>query len=562
MKGLFHLLLLGISSAIRITPDLNLSIATDAHTSTSQLETVLTGTGYYQSNLKPCRTGYDLDLDQNLIRAACANGLCRLTCACAADCSEDDCADECTTNPEPATDNSIYTAANVPYNSQLKVGSFTATLPAPSQITRVYLKIYTRVNFTLVLLDQAGRNVTIPTARLVTSFSGSVTDEYDITTLLNETATVYTAIIVAMDCSAGDCSTSSLLNIQEVGVFAGRCFETYSIDLGANYILSAVKLQWYLNTIHKLQVQFSLDSTFGYYDQETDVITNPSYDLSSYVEDITSAVSPPKVVRYIRIKSYVKTSATVWKEINIEGERFFTDSTTCPKACSGHGACAKTGSEAVFSCQCETDSMGDSYQGADCSVKSCEGKCGESEGFGTCNGDVCECSAGRHGSSCSKTLRCPHGCYGHGECNLGVCNCTSLFYGAECGCQKIFELGYGQQRLSDNANVTTNMIVDAVTRVAQTSAKTLLIDGERAPQWASTGVCSSTQRRFYVPELNALLGACALGLCSASCECNQVRAVAPSTYSFYTCSSQHSQRKTPYDNAISFIDGATDGNSV
>jgi hypothetical protein len=59
-----------------------------------------------------------------------------------------------------------------------------------------------------------------------------------------------------------------------------------------------------------------------------------------------------------------------------------------------------------------------------------------------------------------------------------------------------------------------------------------------------------------------LLGACALGLCTASCECDEVRAVEPTKYSFYTCSSQHSSRVTPYDDAITFIDTVTDGDSV
>ena len=89
--------------------------------------------------------------------------------------------------------------------------------------------------------------------------------------------------------------------------------------------------------------------------------------------------------------------------------------------------------------------------------------------------------------NCEKTMACPYNCYGHGVCELGICNCTEGFYGADCGCKKMFELGYGQQRLSNNAEVTTNMVVDDRTKTLEASAKTLLIDGERNPQWQSTG---------------------------------------------------------------------------
>jgi hypothetical protein len=484
------ILLAVLSSATRITPALNLSVTTNAATTTTSLEAVLGGSAYYQSNLKPCRPGYDLGLDQNLIRGACANGFCRLTCTCAADCSDDDCVDDCITSPEAATDNSIYTAASAKYNSQLEECSFIASFPEPKRLKRVYLKVYTRSNFTLTLLDLNSTEIAVPIARLAPDFSSSVAEEYDIVTLIGHSDTVFSALKVAVDCSTGDCDVTTFINIQEVAVFADECYETYDIDLGADYLLSSVKLQFYLNTIAKLQIRFSLHPTSGFYDQEADLMANPAYELSSYVEDVTSVVSPARAVRYIHIKSYVATSATVWKEINIEGELIVPSALSCPNECSSLGECTRLGTASVHSCSCSTDSAGNNYTGTDCSLTSCEGRCGEADGFGTCNVDVCECSAGRHGVHCEQTVRCPHNCYGQGECVLGVCNCSSLFYGDECGCEKIFELGHGQDRLSDTAVVTTNMAFDEVTSAQELLAKTLLIDGGSGPLWQSAGTAN------------------------------------------------------------------------
>ena len=83
-----------------------------------------------------------------------------------------------------------------------------------------------------------------------------------------------------------------------------------------------------------------------------------------------------------------------------------------------------------------------------------------------------------------------------------------------------------------------------------------------APQWQSVGVCAAATknyRSFHERQLNALLGACALGLCRASCDCPNARTASPTVQTAYSCSARAASAREAYGQPTITIDSATDG---
>lgn len=117
-------------------------------------------------------------------------------------------------------------------------------------------------------------------------------------------------------------------------------------------------------------------------------------------------------------------------------------STVCNGGCSSHGVCEHG------TCHCQVD-----WTGNDCSFylasvsneedkllsqditlnqQNCIGGC---SGHGSCLGDVCFCSSGWGGTSCSSETTCPGGCSNGGTCRMGACLCRVGFFGANCADQ-------------------------------------------------------------------------------------------------------------------------------
>ena len=59
--------------------------------------------------------------------------------------------------------------------------------------------------------------------------------------------------------------------------------------------------------------------------------------------------------------------------------------------------------------------------------------------------------------------------------------------------------------------------------------------------------------------MNALLGACAMGLCTSSCDCANARTASPAAFTAYTCSAQPAAAREAYGQSKIMIDSATDG---
>ena len=97
--------------------------------------------------------------------------------------------------------------------------------------------------------------------------------------------------------------------------------------------------------------------------------------------------------------------------------------------------------------------------------------------------------------------------------------------------------------------------MDTRTADVQARAASLVTGAADQPLWQSAGVC---RQRYHlnVTSLNALLGACARGFCTVSCDCPMYRAFSPDRYTAYTCSS--SDTRTENDKVPYVIDGATD----
>ena len=571
--------------ALRISPSTaaNVSASADCGGDTTVLAARLGARGYWKGQgfcsalLSGSGIGGSVASPLNLLRGACAAGVAGARPLCAISAKECDTGGYMGTSADAAfaTDGSMYTAAHVtagPSGTYLVAG-----LRAPSAaLAHVCLKGKFGANTTLSVTSVSGGggvSSATSTVALRALPSGTSIDECF---ALGQEAQValagrlVTSLRVDAGCVGGAshansthaCEAGETFSLTAISAFAvggggggggggdaaaaATCPETLTFDLGAHFSLSSVRLQAYKAGMASVDVLLSSARAAAPGGPPppppsfTALARNASFDRSAaqfwlQLDEGVPASLASERVRFVRFVFHVRAGhrATL-VEVTVEGTPV-----AAPAAATATAVAADDGA-------------------------------GE------------ECAPGWYGTGCTLAMPCANDCWsgaGRGSCHAanGTCACAPNVFGADCSCANArvkLPAGHGFARLSSGGGsvVTTNHVMDDVTAAAQAGAQQLVLEGGASsrPLWQSAGVCSAfTGRSLNVSALNALLGACGAGLCTASCECPQSRQTAAAARTAYSCSAQ-----TRADTAAAFpgldvgalasgvMEAATDGNAA
>ena len=293
----------------------NATISTDSGRNDT-LRAVFGASSYWQSG-KLCHGWNPVGSRHNVLLGSCARGYCAASCRCAVFGADGKVPawgrTTCNTSsaPHPATDGSTYSAVH-PATARDGTLFFTARLPTPSPLQRVCYKAHVPSGVPGVTLKATLRSAAGGSARHVVLRelpSGWTTECLNATAALQGHTVV--AVSIGTDCSlasggggGGNCSASDSLIVSEVAAYAplgsrsrnarapppsrpvrggrvpsgvvacqctthrvrsscvrggpryaGPCYESYDIDLGANYALSALKLKWYSQNVARVGVE-------------------------------------------------------------------------------------------------------------------------------------------------------------------------------------------------------------------------------------------------------------------------------------------------------------------
>ena len=563
----------------------------------AQIANIMDGSNSGWVSYGICRLGnYRSDEPtQNLLLGACAAGRCSSSgahgiCTCA---DTDDQGDPTCSSPTlaEATDASVYTAATIRANGTTTSGSgcahyFWVGLPRPQTLDSVYVRGSMR-EFTRLLATTVSGEELVLVADLALSFAAAGGSEATLPLSAAFKAKVIASLRVEVACT--DSPDANYFQVTEIAAYGSPCFDAITVELTSAQLVADVVVNLYSSNVQDVAIQASLDGLN--YQEMGRLIPDGSWKIEQTVSFGTSGAD----ARFVRILAF-NTLKITFRELTIstnDEERGSGTGSECFNSCSGHGSCsssAASGSSTAGSnpaCTCDQG-----WAGSDCSWRACDGGCGAAENV--CLNGTCVCGGGNgsyFGAACAEQLPCPMGCHSSSEAGApaagqqqqqqqqqqGVCvrsashppRCTCLgsFFGSDCVCERNRPLGYGLDILSQGSSVTvtTNDRSDP-TKLG------LIVDGATSPLWSSFGACRAGAA--YVTEAlgrleqNALLGACAMGRCTSSCECPQSRANRAEKYDFYSCSSHVANRVwdswAPQEQTyaasanISPIDGATD----
>ena len=367
--------------------------------------------------------------------------------------------------------------------------------------------------------------------------------------------------------------TSCAAQIHEIAAFSNDCADELVLDFHSLVNVSHIEFEMYTSNVRRLDVAWSPDGvTFSHSRDiefnasvwnidrvlQADFFLQPSGGAPSTTpgpevtahSDGASVGLQPLIARFVRIRS-VNTFKSTFRKLRVFGQPFEPSDTRlqCAESqwCSGHGLCQEAGV-----CACD-----DAFEGTNCShVRP-----------GTCASMECCVALLRSDDRCTSDLprRCLVDCWDSGaSCNnaTGHCECTPStamrggYAGRDCGVREPRQrVDFSAEMLDFDFEQGSSVPGGASLLVNGRDPSTLTLVDAGVNYWQSENTCwdDMWRHRLNLDTHNLLLGACAAGFCTASCECAQASLENPEAVATYACSEPLSPATNGDSNDGTFI---------